>query len=115
MHTVEARGDALWRLHRLDIEDKHRLLFVIGLSFRSIGLPLAPDIFFGPTGALAPLEQGDVLFTGLPSPEPKNEPQFRMDVAFAESEIVEGEPLIPTLLFFAEAVEQSIESFAPLF
>jgi hypothetical protein len=43
------------------------------------------------------------------------DPHFTFGVAFGEGEIVEGEPLVPTLHQLAQFVEGFIESFVVLF
>jgi hypothetical protein len=121
-------NDALWRLHHLDIADKHRVLFLVGSSFRSVS-PIVPtddefaaamgaimsQLFIRPLDRMFPLKQGDVLFKfPLSEPQSKNEPQFRFDVAFGQGEIVEGEPIVETLNDLVSATEQVIELFAPL-
>jgi hypothetical protein len=42
-------------------------------------------------------------------------PEFSFDVAFGEVEVVEGEPIIPTLHQLIEFVEGFIKLFPPLF
>jgi hypothetical protein len=42
-------------------------------------------------------------------------PEFSFDVAFGEVEVVEGEPIIPTLDQLIQFVEGFIKLFPPLF
>jgi len=131
--TTEAyrggKGDALWRVHRLDIEDKHRLLFVVAYDFYSFS-PMIPTgvfpdeameafesmgIFLNPARPRARLEEGYVLLTDADTSTQKTDPQFRLDVSFAESEVVQGKPLLPSLVELIQAVEGTVEAFAPLF
>jgi len=123
------KGDAFWRVHRLDIEDKHRLLFVVGFGFRSFGVPMPTEhfspeavalfegmgLFLMPEDRMVPLKKGDVIFVDQQPAVAKTEVKFRLDVAFNESQIVQGEPLLPTLVGFAEKVEGTVEAFAALF
>jgi hypothetical protein len=69
------KGDALSRIHKLDIEDKHRLLFVLGFitrsqtlpwpitgmpsDFKEAILPLLKEAFFRPADTPV-LHEGDV-------------------------------------------------------
>lgn len=125
-------NDALWRLHHLDIADKHRVLLLVGSAFRSVSPPV-PDLatvpeefrrvfvearkklFLRPADRLFPLKKGDVLFIHpLWDAEPQDDPQFRFDVAFGQGEVVEGEPILEALTYLASATEQTVEVFAPL-
>lgn len=122
------KGDALWRIHKLDIEDKHRLLFVFGIVTRSqtltVPLPdswpddaraavteLMGDLFYRPADRPV-LNEGDVLYSH--TSEHHDEPKFRMEVAFAETKIVQSEPVLPTLTQYVQAAERVVESFASL-
>lgn len=121
------QGDALWRVHALDIEDKHRLLFVVGLGFHGV-TPTFPAEWFPPEAvealgslsllvvpedSMVPLKEGDVLFIDNDRTEEKTEPKFALFVAFSELEIVHGESVVPTVLSLAESVEGTIKAFAP--
>src|ERR1022692_1403938 len=111
-------NDVLWRLHRLNNIDKHRLLVAVGSA------PLAHSItpsqraevtrrFYGsyppdhPAPNLAgamisyparhfPLKAGDVLLT-LPESEVEAFTRFHFDLVFGESGVLEGVPLTGTL------------------
>jgi len=119
-------NDALWKLHRLDIADKHKLLLIVGDEYTSVVIDpaswmrqhLGPDNFpddltmpigIRPADRQFPLEDGDVLFRSSQGSSPKQElhddPKFTFDVAFGEGEIIEGEPLLPTLVQFTDVVE----------
>lgn len=134
--------EAFWRLHRLDITDKHNLLVPVGAAYqRAIvdlgpvldSLPdMSPELAFPagvplPIGILPddrrfPLEDGAELHRVLardrfrnPMAQPQHKPQFASAVAFDEGEVVEGESLMPALLQLAQFVEGFVESFPPLF
>jgi len=123
-------GDALWRVHKLDVEDKHRLLFVFGVvprsqtlpmpvsdlpaGFREAILPLMRETFFRPADRSV-LSEDDVIGTQDIASKAENELRFRLEVAFAEAEIVQGDPVHPTLLQLAAAVGAVVESFARFF
>jgi hypothetical protein len=130
--------DMLWRLHRLNIIDKHRALITVGSALRSLNIgaygfrrmqrelssepywteivdmpPL--DAFYKVADRLFPLKEGDVLFIDKdPDPEVDEQMHFRFDVAFGESGIAEGEPLLETLSGMADRVDDVILSFKPL-
>jgi hypothetical protein len=71
------------------------------------------QIFWRPAGVMFPLDQGDVLYSGPQNPT--NDPQFRLDVAFAQPEFAEAQPVLPLLVQYGQAVEAILDSFAPLF
>jgi hypothetical protein len=134
-------NDALWKLHNLDIRDKHRLLIPVGMAYRNVILDFArafddsPDlppelaipqdfsmpIAIRPADRQYPLKDGAVLF--VVSAEARrgsgtqmhNNPQFTFEVAFGEGEIVQGEPLVPTLHQLAQFIEGFVEPFKGLF
>lgn len=130
-------GDAAWRVHRLDIEDKHRVVYELGFHLRSqtLGLPgFAPsdlfspeqtaemnrmlatmldDLFYRPADTMFPLKEGDVLFTG--PPKQINDPKFRLDITFAQPRFVQGETVLPAITQLSQAVETIVEAFSPLF
>jgi len=121
-------NDPLWRLHRLSIVDKHRLLIAVGSAFRSINVaPLLerqfpgvagkvtlPPLWLKPADRLFPLKQGDELFADLPDTEVVDKVGFAFDLAFGEPQVVEGEPLLPTLQGMADLVDKIVCSFRPL-
>lgn len=123
-------NDALWRLHRLDIADKHRTLYVVGSAFESMALPMPifdwpPEaveemkrmeggLFYRPADRMFPLEKGDVLFIDNEPAQPKTEMKFRFEVAFGQGEVVEGEPILDALNEIGGVTEQTVELFAPL-
>jgi len=129
-------NDLLWRLHRLNNIDKHRLLIAVGSAYRSVNvggvlerhlrttLESSPamahlskdlpkmDVFIKPADKLCPLKAGDELFVGLPD-APFDEPmQFRFEVAFGEQE-VKGEPILETLHHMADMVSHLVDDFTP--
>jgi hypothetical protein len=131
-------NDTIWRLHKLNNVDKHRLLITVGSAFRNMDLggylirqmhrSLAADdplrqssgdvtslqAFFRPADRLFPLEAGDELFIDQSDAEVDEKLQFAFDVAFGEPQVVEGEPLLETLKQMADVVGQLIPAFKPL-
>jgi hypothetical protein len=124
LKPYQAGNPALWRLHRLDIADKHRSLYVAGSAFESMKL-LAPnvpgwedvefpDLFLRPADRMFPLKEGEVLFIDANPSNPKDDVQFRFELALREAKVVEGEPIMETLNNLVSATQQTVESFRPL-
>lgn len=105
---------SLWLLHRLDILDKHRLLMVVGMSYRSFTFDPAkrmvedhPDLFQGkeppslpialrPADRLFPLADGAELF-GEPAKDRSFEPTFQFELSvYADGAIEEERPVAET-------------------
>jgi len=137
-------NDAMWRLHELDIVDKHKSLFIAGVHVTSFipppllrvgimkalaaqeGWPInASDAEIGAipitmplSGGTCPLEVGHELwvpFDQVPDiPELKENIQFTFDVAFNEAGIINGESILKTLQDMVDLVENLILSFRPL-
>jgi hypothetical protein len=128
-------NDTLWRLHRLNNIDKHRVVILaIGAGFEGfdVGAHLQrqlersqpdfaskvrgafPPMFLKPADRQFPLKGGDELFIDGPDAEPNPAMQFRFDVAFGEPGIVEGEPLLRTVQEMAREVDEIVARFGPL-
>jgi len=123
-------NDILWRLHKLNIVDKHRLLVTVGSQMRSadIGalmssqMPPLPDgtpvpilsAFFKVADPMFPLKTGDELLTDLPDAKPNKHLEFRFEVALSEPHILEGEPIGETLHQMIDLVDALIPNFKPL-
>lgn len=132
---------AFWRLHQLDIADKHKLLVPVGAAYESLILDFArafdnmPDlppelvvppeismpIGIRPADRQFPLEDGAELFR-VPAPtrgdvasQMYDNPKFTFAVALGKGEVVEGEPLLETLHELVQFVEGFVELFPPLF
>jgi hypothetical protein len=121
-------NEALWRLHRLDIADKHRALYVVGSAYRGVArfmprITLAsgekidpaeafPNLYLRPADRLFPLKEGDELF--IVPPEYDNNPKFSFQLAFSEPGVVEGEPVVEALDELVGATEHVIELFDAL-
>jgi hypothetical protein len=119
--------DDFWRLHQMDILDKHSLLIPVGAAHTSVGIRLRmdvpwakeqtvfPPIFFRPADTQFPLKDGAEVFrynvgTG---PIPQNDDvQCTFSVAFGEGQIVDGQPLVPTLKQFIDFTERAVNIFA---
>lgn len=125
-------NDSVWRLYKLNNVDKHRLLITVGSAFRSINLgahmhkmmqkmwvdkgvdmPVL-DFYVRPADRLFPLKIGDELFIDGPDAEPNEKMQFVFEVAFGESQIIEGEPLLQSLRDLTKLVDDIVPGFQPL-
>lgn len=128
------RGEELWVLHRLNITDKHRLLVTVGaaLSGMNIGIhlegkveqhfgrkspPMPPIIGLiqdskNPGKPIFPLEAGTILFTDAPDSELNKNMQFVIQVAFCESGVAEGKPVVETLHGTANLIQNIISDFS---
>ena len=118
------RGDAIFRLHELDIVDKHRLLVPVGGAHTNIkwelkmanrfdgGFLPAITVPLTPDQKHFPLKNGDVLFRFGPGPDHQNKFEFVFEVAFGEGQIFDGEALVPTLKQLIDFTERLIKVFA---
>jgi hypothetical protein len=138
----QGANNPFWRLHQLDIEDKHKLLVPIGVVHNKIITTLRLDDFstidHDPTtiignelvtpphgismvGPSFPLEDGAEIYRVPPSlrSDPRAQmhvyPKLVIEIAFGEVEVVEGEPIIPTLGGLIKFVEGFVKQFPPLF
>ncbi len=130
-------NDTLWRLHRLNNIDKHRLLLTVGTAYSAVNigphavgemvkfgiakhlgkpwvrLPI-PTIYLRPSDRQFPLKVGSELFRDLPGAEVNDKMNFLIDVAFGEPGICEGEPMLETLKGMLDLVGHIVTDFTPL-
>jgi len=124
------KGAILWRLHRLNNIDKHRLLLTacsthVGhSSTQSERLAMQKTFMDSHPGQRAPslrghlvsvplgvpLKAGDKLHT-VPHSELEENMQFLIDVAFDEPDVIECRPIVPALYDMSEAVLNMTISF----
>ena len=121
-------NDALWRLHSLDILDKHRVLVPVGAAYRQFilnvelpkipGMPegcKVPPIAIRPADRQFPLQDGDAVFAICAAARGTShgfeDPQFRFEIAFGDGQVVDGEPVFGVL----EAVVKEVERVTDLF
>ncbi len=126
-------NDTLWRLHRLNSVDKHRLLITVGAAFSAMnvgahggailaevmkkhGLPAPPpiDLYLSPGDRMFPLKVGDELFIDAPDAEVNEKINFLFDIAFGEPGVVEGDPILETLKGMSDLVGNIVSDFGPL-
>jgi len=114
--------DELFRLHTLDIADKHHAPFLALVRARdaqaSIPNSMFPNFKFEPgriprfeftSGAWEPLKDGDVFLTC--EPEVYKYIEFRFEIAFTKPEFVKSLPLIPLVQELFDFVNGLIISF----
>lgn len=128
--------DELWRLHRLDIIDKHRLLVPVGAAHGGIVLGVSvafadegdgPNtkgmaVHLNPDDRQYPLEDGAEVYRiakAARGPIPMSgddvgvsfsmDHSVAIDIAFGEGEIVAGEPVVPTLRAMVEHAAAVVE------
>lgn len=127
-------NDALWRLHALDIIDKHRLLVTVGSLFRSVdvgptlrrfakeaaavlGVPEdeIPTIRMPliPADNLCPLKKGDVLYIDQAGAEFVQGMAFGFEMALHEPSVCTGVPIRGLIGESMQAVEGAIQALAP--
>lgn len=121
----------LWMLRCLNDRDKHRLLLTTAVGFNATRLtpvlnPMWPATLTGPLGGMFtgrtvnlnvtpsgwifPLKHGAVFFT---QPLTVNDnPQFAFNIAFNEPEIVQGEPILPTVQQLVNLVEGIVKTLS---
>lgn len=99
-------NDTLWRLHRLNVVDKHRLLMAAGTSVAVVNpgfhSELRDYLIKGSIGGIVPeaatllrdrfpLKVGDTVSIDPKEPDMNENPQFLLEIAFNEPGIAEGE------------------------
>ena len=118
----------LWRLHDLNVRDKHRLLLTAGAAVwqfnvgqhlratgRAVGLLAnanANDWWVGRTQALL-VEEGQQLYADPPDAKVNKDIQFRFQVALNEAGVCEGEPLIMVVRQSLNLVRGLLPNFDP--
>ncbi|MFF0009758.1 hypothetical protein ACFYQT_40940 [Streptomyces tibetensis] len=124
LRPFQGGDDRFWRLHKLDIEDKHRLLIPVGAAYRSVNVSFAfaglnPIVLgLNPADREYPLKNGAIVYRVMKAArESANQGMgethsFSFDIAFGEGVIVSGEPIMPTLADLIRDVESAV---VPLF
>jgi hypothetical protein len=117
-------NDQLWRLHNLDILDKHRVLVPVGAAHRNVvvtvrppGLPQGislPPIALRPQDRLFPLLDGTVVFRVCASVKGEDgfvESGFTFEIAFGDGHFVDGQEVMGVLDGLVRAVERVVDFF----
>jgi len=127
LSPYQGGNDLLWKLHNLDIVDKHRLLLGVGSAHTQLKFQmkmdapnsddpiLFPKIGLVPSDIHFPLKSGDEVFRikavarkGKKSFETQ---EFTFNVVFGDGEYVKGEPILKTMNDITEHVERIINFF----
>ncbi|HWR86800.1 MAG TPA: hypothetical protein VN277_00080 [Acidiferrobacterales bacterium] len=130
-------NDTLWKLHKLNNVDKHRVLITAGSAFQSVnigahitrhlheqiaadsnhkqlaGFPTL-DLYIRPADRMFPLKAGDELFIDAPDANVDKNLQFRFELAFSEPGVAMGEPIIETVQPMVQTVDDIVSQFEPL-
>jgi hypothetical protein len=80
---------------------------------KGVDMPVL-DFYVKPADRSFPLKIGDELFIDGPDAEPNEKMQFVFEVAFGESQIIEGEPLLQLLRDLTKLVDDIVPGFQPL-
>jgi len=126
LQPYHAGNEALLKLHKLDILDKHQSIIPVGAAYShpimQLSLPvpwqdepiLTPALAIRPAARVYPLQDGTIIFriaAEARKSEVKHDMKFSFDVAFGEGQIVDGDPVLPTLVQFVQFTEQALDSF----
>lgn len=117
----------LWRLHNLDILDKHRVLVPVGAAHRNVILTYKPPLMEGMPGGIEfpslALRPADRLFPLQDMVEVYRvhgaaradlclgEPDFTFEVAFGDGQFVDGEEVFAVLDTLVREVERVVDLF----
>lgn len=124
------KGEYLWAIHDLDIEDKHRLFIEMWYFVDRVGRTISPErwqefipnvpmqyrevVSWLPAPATRfPANEGEVLWRDRSRSNTNQDIKFGCDIAFREPEILKGKPIVETLMMLAKAVDGLISSFTP--
>lgn len=130
----------LWRLHQLDILDKHKTLATVAASFGLLDVSghtaflkygrrytvqraadghgftarIAVENYVGPTRRVFPLKAGDVIHVDPLDAEPDQDIDFRFSVVLNEPGIAEGLSITDALYTSRDLVRRIVAAFAKL-
>jgi hypothetical protein len=108
IHAYQGGDNLLWRLHRLNIVDKHNMLVAAWGNITAVnGLPPLTDQWNGNRWASVPgvpltLKEGDKF--SVPGVKVDKNTQFFAEVVFNEPNVAEGYPVILALRQFRRRV-----------
>lgn len=110
VNPYKAGDVTLWRLHSLDIIDKHKMLVAAFGSITAVNgiLPLNPDRdsngWAGIPGSPVILKKGQQFSIELPDLEVDKNTEFFAEIVFNEPGVVEGYPVLLALRHFHDRV-----------
>jgi hypothetical protein len=129
------KGNNLWILSELNNIDKHRLLLTICSAYDSVDLatPLQKkaqklvdqhweykvalpvmSVFYKVEDRQCPLNIGDELFAAPLDRKEYEQMNFRLEIAFNEPRIIQGQSVVPFLHQLCNLVDGIITNFDPL-
>ncbi len=126
LRPYQGGNESLWRLHRLDITDKHRLILTVGAAYRHFairakmkvpwqGKPIEfPPIAIRPADRLFPLIDGAKILQSNAQASIEGTSQdygFAFDIAFGDGEVVKGESVLPVLQNLCDDVAQILDRY----
>lgn len=120
------KNELLWALDKLDVVDTHRLVVVLPLRPRSVGLNVraelkkvvSPDqaarlpnqfIYMRPADR-APLEDGSQIYSAPAGSrlEPDDQPEFLFDIALDEPRVLKGQTVLEAFPLLRSAATEMI-------
>jgi hypothetical protein len=114
-------GNALWDIRCFDDADKHDTMvlvahFLTGFMIDAAGFPdfVPPANWImvpGPSLRQGVIEEGAILYATTPMPEVDVNPELTFEIAFGESEVLNGQAVVPTLKNLAKVVESLETAF----
>jgi hypothetical protein len=99
-------NDPLWRIHELDIIDKHRALFTVGQDYQFTG------DWFEMGSYLLQAQSPD--FAGVFDSQVENDVQLEIKKAVSNAKIPQSNALLPSLHQLINFVDDLVASFKPL-
>jgi hypothetical protein len=130
LNLFQTGNPVIWKLHKLDIEDKHHKLLIAGSTHRSVVIdPMqmfrdmhpgkefpAMPIALKPAERDFPLQDGSILYR-VPArarqSHPSELPKYEFEIAYSDRVVVKDEPLIPSLDSFVSSVEKITQQGNP--
>src|SRR5262249_13899330 len=116
-------NDTLWKLHELDIMDKHKLIIPVGASHTGFDLKFwiadphtgqahgLPPVHFN-SEIIYPLTNGTELLRVGQGVNVEDHINFTFEVAFGDGQVMKGDAVLPTLQQLIDFVERIIEIIA---
>jgi hypothetical protein len=126
LNLYQSGNPVIWKLHKLDIEDKHRKLIVAGSAHRSVVIdpvqmfrdimPLGKEFPAMPIALIPaerdfPLRDGSILYrvpAQVRQSHPNELPKYEFEIAYGDGSVVKDDPLIQGLDSFVDSVEKII-------
>ena len=112
-------GDnALWEIHQLDIQDKHRLLFVAGAAHGGWGVEMGADqTLWFPEVYRFPLLEGHQI-VNIPTTtylkQSNRDFKIELDVTFSEPHLLKDKPVLKTLNQYVDVATTLANKFEAL-